>query len=283
MIRIIADTTSVISTQEAEKLGVPYLPQIIVFGEESYRDDNELDTETFLKKLTASPVLPKTAAPPPALYTPIYEQYVSSGDTLIVICPSAEVSGTVRSASIAAKDFPDADIRVVDTRTIAAGLGSIVRQAVAWVKEGLDADTLVQRIENLGRRNRIFFYVNTLEFLYKGGRIGGAQALFGSLLQVKPLLTFVNGRVEPLETQRTKKRAFSRLEELVLKECPRSEDSHLEIMEVNARDDANQIIADLKTSLGVSEIPIRNLPPAIIVHGGPGIIAISFFSDKIIE
>jgi len=109
MVTIVADTTSTLSVAEAKSLGVPYLPQVIIFGEESYRDDSEINTETFLRKLKESPTLPKTSAPPPSLYTPIFEEILARGDSIVVVAPSTEMSGTYRSATTAAQEFPGAD------------------------------------------------------------------------------------------------------------------------------------------------------------------------------
>jgi len=162
---------------------------MIIFGENTYRDDNEITTEEFLRKLKSSPTLPKTAAPPPALYNPIFQECASSGDTAIVITPSAELSGTFRSASIAAQDFPHADIRIIDSRTIGSGLGMLVMRALEWSQSNLSADEVVVKVEEMRHRERVYFFVDTLEYLYKGGRIGAAKMLFGSLLQVKPILT----------------------------------------------------------------------------------------------
>jgi len=134
MIKIVADTLSCIKPEEARELGIGLLPQIIIFESESYRDDNEITTEEFLIKLKASVKLPKTAAPSPALYDPIYKEFAEGGNTIIVICPSKEVSGTYRSASVAAQDFPDADIRVIDTLSIGPALGTLVRLAVQWAR-----------------------------------------------------------------------------------------------------------------------------------------------------
>jgi DegV family protein with EDD domain len=129
MVKIIADTTCGLPRALIRKLGIPLLPQIVIFGDEAYQDDSEIDSKTFLAKLRASSVLPKTAAPPPALYNPIFNQLREIGDSALVITPSAEVSGTSRSAMTAAKDYPDVDIRVVDSRTIAGGLGQLILQA----------------------------------------------------------------------------------------------------------------------------------------------------------
>ena len=277
MIRIIADTTSTISPNEAENLGISYIPQIIIFGDKAYRDDNEITTKEFLEKLKNSQVLPKTAAPPPILYQPIFEKYSSQNDTIIVICPSQKVSGTYRSAADAALEFPEADIRVIDTQTIGPALGTLVKKALVWVKEGKSADFIVTNIEELGKKVRIYFYVDTLEYLYKGGRIGTASALVGSLLQVKPILLFKDGQVNPFDKQRTKKKALARIIELVKTECPSTPDSHLAILEADAYDDAMALKKEFELYLHLDSIQITDLPPAIIVHAGPGVLAASFF------
>lgn len=283
MIRIISDTTSCIPVEEARQLGVGYIPQIIVFGEESYRDDSEMDARTFVKRLPTSPVLPKTAAPPPALYHPIYKEGAMQGDTMIVIAPSSDVSGTVRGATVGAEeirqDYPDADIRIIDTRLVGSGMGSVVKQAVKWVNEGLDADTVVEKIKEMSRRERCYFLVDTLEYLYKGGRIGAAKALMGSLLQMKPILTFRDGQTHAFENQRTHKRGVARLKEIVLSDCPRHPDAYLSLMHGDAEDEARQVAQDLSKMLDIplEQIPIYDLTPAILVHAGPGIIGISYF------
>jgi DegV family protein with EDD domain len=277
MVKIVTDTTSGLPRGLAKEYGIPVLPQIIVFGEESYRDDTEMDTRSFLEKLVVSPVLPKTAAPPPALYKPIFERLTATDDVIICLHPSAELSGTVRSATVAKQDFPDADIRVVDTRSIAGPLATMVLLAAQWAREGVDADTILARVQDMIARQRIYFLVDTLEYLSKGGRIGGARALLGGLLQVKPILTLADGRVEPFEQQRTARRAVARLRSLVLDECPRDVAAHLCVMHADAEAAAESLAADFAAELGLPEVPIYELPPAIVVHGGPGILATSFF------
>ena len=279
MVRVIADTTSSIPTQEAHRLGLYYIPQIIIFGDKSYRDDTEIDNKIFLEKLRASTVLPKTAAPPPELYKPVFDEITGKGETAIVICPSAEVSGTVRSAEVAALDYPNADIRIIDTKTLGSGLASIVLQAQQWAQQGMDADTLVKNIKGMADRQRVYFLVDTLEYLHKGGRIGGAQALFGSLLQVKPILTLIDGKAQPVESQRTKNRALTRLIELVTTQYPQDKEGYLTIMHGDSLDEAHALVKILSQKLDLDEakVPIYDLPPAILVHAGPGVLAASFY------
>ncbi len=277
MIKILADTTSTLSVDEAKRLGIYYLPQIIVFGEKSYRDDTEISTVEFLDKLRKSTSLPKTAAPPPALYTPIYEEIVKNGDSALVLTPSSKVSGTFRSATVAAQDFQDADITVIDTKLIGPGFGTVVRLTVEWSQQGVSMEEITKRIEDYSKRSVIYLYVDTLEYLHKGGRIGAAKALAGSVLQIKPILLFRDGQINQFESQRTKKRAISRIIELVQQECPASPNSHLAILEADAMDDAIALRNSFSSYLNLQDIQICDLPPAIIVHAGPGVLAASFF------
>lgn len=279
MIHVIADTTSSLPIQKAQDLGISYMPQIIVFGDTTYRDDTEIDSATFLKKLKSSTTLPKTAAPPPALYTPVFEKMAVPENTVFVITPSAEVSGTFRSATVAAQDFPGADIRIIDTRTIASGFGSIILKAVEWVNQNFSPDEVEAKIHDLIKRSRTYFIVDTLEYLHKGGRIGAAQMLVGSLLQVKPILTIKDGVTHPVESQRTQKKAFNRLKEIVAAECPHGSQSLLTMGQGDAVITAQQLASELKIEFGLTELPIYEMPPAILVHAGPGVISISFFTE----
>lgn len=282
MVRIVADTTCSLPRETLEERGIPLIPQVVIFGETSYLDDKELSTEEFLSKLKAATSLPKTAAPPTHLYQPIYAAAQKAGESVVVVAPSAKVSGTVRSAQVAAQEFPGLDVRVVDTQTIAGGLGTFVLMANDWARQGANADAIVSRLEDLIPRHRTYFLVDTLEYLAKGGRIGGAKALLGELLQVKPILTIRQGQVEPFEQQRTKKRALARLAEIVSEQSLTGDDAHLCVMQVEAMEPAQQLANDLKSALNLSNVPIYQLPPAIVVHAGPGALAVGFFTGTMV-
>ncbi|MBE0684365.1 MAG: DegV family protein [Anaerolineaceae bacterium] len=279
MVSIFADTTSSIPVEDAKAMGIEYFPQIIIFGDESFRDDYELDSSAFLKKLVSSPTLPKTAAPPPSLYNPIFEKHLSAGDAIIVLTPPIKVSGTFRSAEVAAQDFPNADINIIDTLAIGASLASIVKVANKYAQDGLSSQEIISKVEDLKTRERNLFVVDTLEYLYKGGRIGGAKMLFGSLLQVKPLLCLKNGQVEPVDSQRTTKKALARLKELVVSECKEKGFSMFSIQHGAAENEAKSLAHDFKQLLGIDTIQIFELPPAFLTHSGPGVLGVSYFVD----
>jgi DegV family protein with EDD domain len=274
---IVADTTCSLPRELLKERGIPLIPQVIMFGDESYHDDTELDTATFLKKLKAASALPKTAAPEPPLYHPIFKLAQEKGESVIVVAPTSKASGTFRSAETAKQDFPQVDIRVVDTYTIAGNLGSLVLMADQWAEAGASADEIVSRLNEMIPRGRIYFLVDTLEYLQKGGRIGGAKALVGELLQVKPILTIHDGQVDAFEQQRTKKRALARLAEIVKEQCPKTDEAYLCVMQADALDEAREFASRLQSEMGCGEIPIYELPPAIVVHAGPGALAVGFF------
>ncbi len=277
MVKIVADTTSGIPLEMFKSLNIPVIPQVVIFGDKSFRDDSEIDTATFLLKLKASKELPKTAAPAPAWYNTIFEKASQNHESVIVIAPSAKVSGTVRAAMVAAQDFPDVDIRVVDSLTVAGNLATLVLLADEWAKSGLEADAIEKRLDDWIARGRIYFLVNTLEYLQKGGRIGGAKALIGTMLQVKPILCVNDGQVEPYEQLRTKKRALARLMEIVEEQCPKGPAAHLCVMQADAMEEGNDLAEVFKNRMKLSSVPVYELPPAIVVHGGPGVLAVGFF------
>jgi len=278
---IVADTTCGLPPDLLKQRGIPLIPQIVTFGEESYHDDSELDTATFLRKLKASPTLPKTSAPELHLYYPIFKEAQEKGESVIVVAPTGKASGTVRSAQIAAQDFPGVDIRVVDTQTVSCNLGSMVLVADDMAKAGRSVDEIVAKLNDMIPRGRLYFVVDTLEYLAKGGRIGGAKKLLAELLEIKPILQVKNGQVESFEQQRTKKRALARLMEVVTEQCKGGDEAHLCVLQVEARKEAEALVQELKSRVPVSDIPIYELPPAIVVHAGPKAMGVGFFAPPV--
>jgi DegV family protein with EDD domain len=274
---IVADTTCGLPRDLLAQRGITLIPQVVMFGENSYHDDKELDTASFLEKLKASKQLPKTAAPEPPLYYPIFEEAKRKGESVIVVAPTGRASGTVRSAETAAQEFPGVDIRVVDTLTISCNLGSLVLLADDMAKAGKSADEIVAKLNDMIPHGRLYFLVDTLEYLAKGGRIGGAKRLLAELLDIKPILQVKDGQVESFEQQRTKKRALARLVEVVAEQCPGGESAHLCVIQVEAENEAESLATELKSHVNVSQIPIYELPPAIVVHAGPRAMGVGFF------
>jgi DegV family protein with EDD domain len=144
-------------------------------------------------------------------------------------------------------------------------------------KAGESADGIVAKLNDMIPRGRLYFLVDTLEYLAKGGRIGGAKRLLAELLEIKPILQVKDGQVESFEQQRTRKRAIARLVDVVAEQCPGGESAHLCALQVEAENEAENLIEELKSRVNVSKIPIYELPPAIVVHSGPRAMGVGFF------
>lgn len=277
-VRIVTDTTATLPQAYIAAHPLVVVPQVINFGEETFLEEVNLSYSDFIRRLKSSSQLPKTAAPPPGELVRAYSEQLRKAKSVISIHPTGEASGTVRSA-ITAKEtsLPDADIRIIDTRTIGANLAAMVMDAVEWSESGMSADEIEQRLRAMIPCARTYFLVATLEYLQKGGRIGGASALIGSALQIKPLLQIKDGKVDVFEKIRTHHRALERLEELVVEQCPRSPQAHLAVMHADAPETAARLVANLKHTLGVQDIPVFGLGAAITTHAGPGAVGVGFF------
>jgi DegV family protein with EDD domain len=278
MIRIIADTTSCLPKSIQESCHIPVVPQMIHFGEDSFTEGIDIDTDSFLARLESAKELPKTSAPPPELFSRIFEDQRQSTHTFICVHPSTDLSGTVRSAETASLNFPDLDIRILDTRLVASPLGSVVHQAALWAQQGLAANVICRQIQELSRRGKIYFLVATLDYLARGGRIGGASALVGNALRIKPILALSDGKVEPLAKERTFRKALDHLKSLVLEEYPSSREGFLSIMHAGSPELASDLSRFFSENLPNTKPIISYLPPAIITHAGPGSIAVGFFT-----
>lgn len=278
MVHIIADTTAGLSQDLLDKYHIPLVPQIINFGNESFLEGSEMDAAMFTQRLASSKALPKTAAPPPEMFVEHFARLASDGQPILCIHPSSKVSGTVRSAMIARQEFPEADIRIMDTQAIDGPLGWMVRKAAEWAAEGTDAETIWQRLLDMTGRMRLYFTVDTLEFLQRGGRIGGAKALVANLLQIKPVLTWRNGQVEPFVSERTRKRALEHLVRLAIEQAPRDGEPMFSVGHAAAPDVAEEIAERLKAEFGEVQIMVSELGPAIVTHGGPGTFSLGFFA-----
>lgn len=279
MTRIVADTLCGISKEEAATLGIPLIPQIINFGADSYREGVDMSYAEFMARLKTGKELPKTAAPYPGDFIAAFNELTASGESIVCIHPSADVSGTVRSAETAKLSFPDADIRIIDTRTIAGPLGTIVREAGKLAQAGASADEVEALVREMMPRVRIYFMVDTLEFLRRGGRIGGASALLGTVLQIKPILTFANGRIDQFEKERTRRRALARIVELVATEAARGASAHLTVMHTGELEEAQQLANSVCEAIGAQQAEFVELAPAIVTHAGPGTLVVGFFTQ----
>ena len=203
-VRIVTDSSCDLPADLADVQGITIVPLSIRFGSEELVDRRDLTSAQFWERCAASPVLPETAAPAPGLFAEAYRAALDGGaDGVVCINISSKLSATIQSAQAAANDLPDGSVRVVDSRSVTMGLGMIVLEAAKAAADGASMDDVISVANRASGKNRVLGSLDTLENLKKGGRVGGAQALIGSLLSIKPLIS-VQGVVEEAGRARTR-------------------------------------------------------------------------------
>ena len=273
-VAVVTDSTADIPRQIAESLGITVVPLRVHFGEESYLDYEEMSPEGFFQKLASSPHHPRTSQPSPGEFAGVYQHLSSEGYDILSIHISSELSGTYQSATMARDMVPSAEIRVIDSRSVSVGLTLAVKEAARAATDGCDLATCAARAGGVLEGLQIYFAVDTLEYLHRNGRIGRAQHLMGTLLNMKPILTISEGLVGPFDRVRGKSKVIPRLLEIVKEKVPPGGEVLLAVVHGNALQQAGEIVNGLRAIYGQEEILLGSVGPVIGTHSGPGVLGI---------
>ncbi|GAA1607900.1 DegV family protein [Kribbella hippodromi] len=271
-VHVVTDSTAGLSTHEVLRHPLTVVPLQVVIGGTSY-DDGATSADAVAEALkTFTPV--STSRPAPQTFADTYATCAQNGATAVVsIHLSGDMSGTFEAAMIGAKDSP-IPVRVVDSRSLGMGLGFPVLAAAAAAAAGADAETVESAARARMKTVSTYFYVDTLEYLRRGGRIGAAQALFGTALAVKPLLTINGGRIVPLEKVRTSSRAIARLADITVQRAGDTP-AQLAVHHLSNLEKAQTLADNLATRLPkADEIAVREVGAVIGAHVGPGLLAV---------
>ena len=272
-VRIVTDSASDLTHDEATALGIDVVPLSIRFGDDVFLDRVELGIDEFYRRMADSEDLPQTAAPAPGAFQEVFRRRFADGASAIVcINLSSGLSATMESAELAARET-DGDVRVVDSRSVTAGLGMMVLAAAEAAAGGAGADEIVGLMEAMREKTRVFGAIDTLENLKKGGRIGNAQALLGSLLAIKPLIDISSGVVEEAGRQRTRKKSLAWLRDKVAEYADEIET--MSVMHAQA-DDIDDLVGMLSPLVDPLATRVGVIGPVVASHGGPGVIGLCF-------
>lgn len=272
-VAVVTDSTAYLPREQAEAAGVVVVPVQVVIGAESH-DETAITSADVAAALRAwTPVT--TSRPSPHAFLEAYESLAASGARAIVsVHLSGAMSATAESASLAARDSP-VPVTVIDSRLIGMGLGFCVLSGAQAAAAGAGADDVADVVRRRMRRTEVLFYVDTLEYLRRGGRIGAAAALVGSALSVKPLLQLVDGHVEPLEKVRTASRAMLRLEEVTVERSGHSA-VDVAVQHLANPDRAHALAARLQERLdGRGTLTVSEVGAVVGAHVGPGMLAVA--------
>ncbi|MCS7221320.1 MAG: DegV family protein [Anaerolineae bacterium] len=277
MVRIVTDSTSDLPRELAEQLGIRIVPLRVIFGAESLRDGIDITPEAFFNRLKASPVLPTTSQPSPADFQAVFQEAIQAGEEIVCLTISAALSGTYLSATMARESFLNPPISVIDTRTTSMALGMLAEEAARMAMAGASRQQIVARVERLIPLTHVLFTVDTLEYLQRGGRIGGAQALLGTLLNIKPLLTLRDGRVEPVERVRTKRKALDRMIEIAVQRAQETGYGYrVAVIHGQAPDEADYVASRACDQIRCIDLHQSEVGPVLGTHVGPGVVGIAF-------
>lgn len=273
-VRVITDSACDLTDELARAGGITVVPLTIRFGSEELADRRDLSPEEFWRRCRTSPTLPETAAPSPGAFRSAFEEAADAGaEGVVCISISAGVSATYQSALAGAEALGGrVPIRVVDSRSLTMGQGLLCMAAADLAAQGADLDEVVRAVEDLAGRTRVLGVVGTLDHLQRGGRIGGAAALLGSLLSIKPVIEVRGGVVEEESKQRTRTRALDYLVSKCLADAP------LERVAVcdGAADDVQTVVSKLDGVDTVHPLVVVELGPVVGTHSGPGSIGICY-------
>jgi DegV family protein with EDD domain len=271
-IRIVTDTACDLSAEVAEANGITLVPLSIRFGDDEFVDGRDLTTEEFWARCKASDVLPETSAPSPGAFQETFLAAAADGyDGVLSLSLSGGVSATFQAATAAAKAVADTiEVRAVDSRSMTMGLGLMCLDVADLTATGADLDALEAHVASLIPRISVFGLVDTLEHLEKGGRIGGARALLGSLLSIKPVVTVVDGEVAEESKQRTRGRSLQYLADKALRSPALSRIAVAD----GAAADIDDFLALITGVQSVHPIVVSQLGPVVGTHTGPGTIGL---------
>jgi DegV family protein with EDD domain len=274
-VRIVTDSACDLDQATTDRHSIAVVPLTIRFGDEEFVDREELSVEEFYERMAASDRLPETAAPSPGAFEKAFRDAASSGDQVVCINLSSGVSATMQSAANAAEAVKgDIDVRVVDSRSLTGGLGTIVVAAAEAAAGGASAEEVVGQVEGWAERTRMWGGLNTLENLQKGGRIGKAQALAGTVLSIKPVVDFSTGEVHEAAKPRTRKKQLLWLRDKV---AEHGEVEHLNVPHAMA-DDIDDMLDLLGEVYERSSIQTGYIGPVVGTHAGRGVIGVTFWT-----
>jgi DegV family protein with EDD domain len=275
-VRIVTDSTADIPLAIREQLGIEMVPLKVQFGNDTYYDNVDITPNEFYQKLSQCTELPTTSQPSPVEFLELYKEITTESDTKVVsIHLSSALSGTYQSAMLAKSLLDDQDkVTLIDSKSACYGLGLLVIAAAEAARDGKSIEEIQEIVAQLRKATRIYFILDTLEFLHKGGRIGKASAMFGSLLNIKPILTLDSGgEVDSVDKVRGQKKAVHRIIELLQKDFE-GQTINVCIGHSQATESAQSLFELIKAKFDLKEHSFTDIGPVLGTHTGPGALAV---------
>jgi len=278
-IAIVTDSTAYLPPELVAQYDIYVMPQQLIWGDETFRDGVTINPPTFYERLSRSTDIPTTAQASAGEFAALFAEAAHNADGIVGVFISTGLSGTVASALAAREFLPGLPIEVVDSRSTTMGLGFITLAAARAAAEGKGLAEVATAARELVPRVNVLFVVETLEYLHRGGRIGGASRLLGSALRIKPLLHLTEGRIDALGRVRTKRKAVQHMLEMM---AERVGDApvHAAVIHANTPDEAVRLQRQVRERFPCAELYLAELSPVIGTHAGPGTVGVAFYAGE---
>jgi DegV family protein with EDD domain len=278
-VAVVTDSTADLPRELVEKYGIHVIPQILIMGDKTWRDGVDIDSPTFYELLRTSPHFPASSQPSVISFQELFTQLSQEVEGIVAVLVSDELSGTLNSARMAAESLSNLPIEIIDTRSVSLQLGFIVLAAARAAAAGGDLATVAGVARALIGQVHVYFVVDTLEYLHRGGRIGAATKLFGTALNLKPVLQIRDGIVQPVTRVRTRRKALEKLQELLREQLPEETPVRMAVLHVAAPEEATRLREELEARFHPIEMIGNECGPVIGAHAGPGTVGVAFYVD----
>lgn len=280
-IAVVTDSTAYIPEEALGGLSIPVIPLWLIWGDDRFRDGVDIDPPTFYHRLRADKTFPTTSQPSAGEFEDFFRRVAaeSDTDTIVGVYISSGISGTVASAEVARAQLPELNITVIDSFSASVGLSFIVLAAARVAAAGGSLEEVIVAAEKTREGMNVLFAVDTLEYLHRGGRIGGAKRLLGTALNIKPLLHLEEGCVEALAQVRTKRKAIAQMLAVVEERLGGAQMAEVAVMDVDNPEEGDAVAERVKERFGTSTVYRTTVSPVIGTHVGPGTVGIGFYAE----
>jgi len=278
-VALVTDSTCSVPKELVDKYEIIVAPQILIWGKESLEDGVDIMPSEFYTRLAKDPVMPSTSQVTVSKFVEIYQRLLDQDYQIMTIVLSSKLSGTLNSAIQAKSMLPaDAPIEIIDSYTTAMAMGFHLLTVARAIKQGATLAECVTLAQKAMEHTGVFFAVDTLEFLHRGGRIGGASRFLGTVLNFKPILELRDGKVEAVERVRTRRKSLSRIVELVVEQIGGRKPIRLASLHANAAEDAHIVLNEATEILNPIESYLSEVSPVIGANAGPGVIGLVYMA-----
>lgn len=279
-IAFVTDSTAYIPDHFCRELNVHIVPQVLIWGEETFEDGVDILPDQFYTRLAKAKTMPSTSQVSVPNMQKAFQELVEQGFDVVGIFISAKLSGTMQSAVHGREALGAAaeKVTLIDSNSTAMAMGFQVLTAARAAREGANLTDVISLAQKAREHTGVFFAVDTLEFLYRGGRIGGAQRFIGTALNMKPLLQLKDGRVEAIERIRTRGKALERIVELVSEQTRGKSPVRLATLHANAETEAAELLKEASSRMKSVESILTAVSPAVGTHAGPGTVGLAYMA-----